>query len=137
MGFLKKIFGSNKTDAQPQLSSAEIYFNRAYSHVDNKDFNSMISDFTKAIELDPQFADAYHRRGMILGALGNYDSAIADYNKAIELNPKYGTTYKNRGVLFLKINDRQRAIVDFEKALTLGLDPNDEEQVKATLENLR
>ncbi|HBE59127.1 MAG TPA: hypothetical protein DEG17_25210, partial [Cyanobacteria bacterium UBA11149] len=40
--------------------------------------------YNKAIEIDPNFAEAYNNRGSVRLALGDKQSAIADYNKAIE-----------------------------------------------------
>lgn len=100
-------------------------------------YDSAIADYNKYIELQPEDVSAYSNRANCYSGKGDFANAMADYNKAIALNPKFGAAYKNRGILFLKINDRQRAILDFEKALTLQLDPSDEEQVMATLQNLR
>jgi len=56
-----------------------------------------ISEYTKAIELNPKFAMAYVKRGMAYHKKGQYDQAISDFNKAIELNPEYAKAYSNRG----------------------------------------
>ena len=50
-------------------------------------FDSAIADCNKAIELNPELAEAYNNRGDAYGNKGELDSAIADCNKAIELNP--------------------------------------------------
>ena len=39
--------------------SADFYFDRAYEKADKGDHYGAISDYTKAIELDPKKADAY------------------------------------------------------------------------------
>ena len=52
--------------------------------------------FTKAIEINPNYAEAYHERGLAYDAIGEYDRAISDYNKAIEINPKYEKAYNHR-----------------------------------------
>ena len=60
-----------------------------------------IEDYTKAIELNPQHANAYHNRGLAWSKKGDRDKAIEDYNKAIELNPQYADAYNNRGNAWL------------------------------------
>ena len=52
------------------------------------EYDSAIRDYTKAIELDPKFVDAYNNRGLSYDNKKEYDSAIRDYTKAIELDPK-------------------------------------------------
>ena len=48
-----------------------------------------IEDYDKAIELDPNDAEAYNNRGNSYSDLGQYQRAIEDYDKAIELDPDY------------------------------------------------
>jgi tetratricopeptide (TPR) repeat protein len=56
-----------------------------------------IADYTKAIEFNPQFADAYFNRGLAKYSLGDKNGSIADWTKAIEVNPQYAEAYYNRG----------------------------------------
>ena len=41
----------------------------------------------KAIELDPNFAEAYRVRGSMREHAGKHDEAIADYRRALECDP--------------------------------------------------
>jgi len=45
-----------------------------------------LADYSKAIELNPDFADAYYGRGYALLKKGEYDRGWADFDKAIALN---------------------------------------------------
>jgi tetratricopeptide (TPR) repeat protein len=44
-----------------------------------------MEDYNKAIQLNPNDAEAYYNRGNAYVAKGQYDRAIEDYNKAIQL----------------------------------------------------
>ena len=44
-----------------------------------------IADYSKAIELNPDFA-AYNNRGNVYNRQGKYTQAISDFNKAIDSN---------------------------------------------------
>ena len=50
-----------------------------------KDFRSAVSLYTKAIELDPGFAEAYYNRGLVYLFTGDDDKGIRDLSKAGEL----------------------------------------------------
>ena len=50
-------------------------------------YDEALADLNRAIELDPDDAGAFGRRGETYIALGNYDEALADLNRAIELDP--------------------------------------------------
>ena len=85
-----------------------------------KDYYEAITDFNKAIELKPDFANAYFLRGNSKKKLGM--SFSDDYNKAIELNPNYLDAYFNRGSLKDSLKDYYGAIADFTKVLELKPD---------------
>ena len=48
-----------------------------------------MTDYSKAIQQEPDNYDIYYNRGYANFRLKNYDEAIADWQKAIELNPEY------------------------------------------------
>ena len=54
-------------------------------------------DFSRAIELKPNFDNAYYKRGLAKTALGFNEEAIKDYTRALEIDPKYSYAYYNRG----------------------------------------
>ncbi|HWQ31251.1 MAG TPA: tetratricopeptide repeat protein [Blastocatellia bacterium] len=53
------------------------------------DVDGCISDNTKAIELSPRLAEAWHNRGLAWRTRGDPDRSLADLNEALRLNPKY------------------------------------------------
>lgn len=61
------------------------YFYRGVLNGELKDYQKAIDDFTKVIELKPDFASAYTYRGLYEYARGKKDNACSDFNKAKEL----------------------------------------------------
>jgi len=86
-------------------------------------FPQAISDFNRAIELNPKYALAYCNRGHAYDGLGQLTQAISDYNKAIELNQKEALAYINRGNAYRKLGQLTQAISDYTK--TIELNPKD------------
>lgn len=85
-----------------------------------KDYDMAIEAYTKAIELKPDYAEAYTVRGAAYGLLGNYQQAINDYNMAIKLDPQYAEAYSNRGAAYFQLEDKQKATEDVKTAAKLG-----------------
>ena len=78
-----------------------------------------ISNFSSAIQLDPEFELAYLSRGVVYAKVEKLSLAIADFDKAIELNPQHARAYHLRGMAYLKLEDREKSIHDFDKAIEL------------------
>ena len=86
------------------------------------DYQEAIESLDKAIELDPDHADAYNNRGISYEELGDPQRAIDDYSKAIELDPDYAMAYNNRGNSYDDLGEGHRAINDYDRAIELGPD---------------
>ena len=67
--------------------NATAYINRGVAYADKHEYDRAITDYTKAIEIDPRDALAYFNRGNAYRDKGEYDRANADYTRAIEINP--------------------------------------------------
>ena len=79
-----------------------------------------ISDYTNAIESNPNNATAYLARGTAHLKAFNFDSAIADFTKAIELEPNDASAYTNRGSAHYEKAEFAHAIADLNKALEIN-----------------
>ena len=96
------------------------YFEIGLQKQNDKKYSEAIENYSKAIELDSNFAYAYINRGVAYKLLGYLDKAIEDFSKAIELEPKDADTYYNRGLIY-KIQDKlDLAIADYDKAIELN-----------------
>ena len=102
---------------------AEAALTKGNNAFENKDFDSAIIYFTKAIELDPNYAITYNNRGEAYSNLEQYPEALVDYTKAIELDPNYAIAYNNRGEAYSNLANHPTgtpdAIADFTKAIEL------------------
>lgn len=88
----------------------------------NKDFDTAIKEWTKAIEIQPERAEAYNGRGYAYGGLGKYRDAIQNYSKAIELDPLFAVAYINRGATYGYSDENEKALQDLKTAI--DLDPS-------------
>ena len=96
------------------------YNNLGVAKYDLGDYRGAIKDYTKAIDLNPDYATAYNNRGVAKSSLGDKEGAIKDYDKAIDLNPDYATAYYNRGKAKMSVGDKEGAIKDYDIAIELN-----------------
>ena len=79
-----------------------------------------IGDYTKAITLKPNYANAYNNRGVAYYGKGDYEKAIADFNRAIDLRPDDAKTYYGRGDAYGDRGEFDKAINDYNMAIELN-----------------
>ncbi|MDC0431557.1 tetratricopeptide repeat protein, partial [Paracoccaceae bacterium] len=72
-----------------------------------------------AIEICPQFAEAYSLMGLIFLGNDTPEAAIDSYKKAIRINPYYADAYNNWGNALLNQGDANEAIKKYKKAIKL------------------
>ena len=78
------------------------YNQRGNSYHLKSDYERAIANFSKAIQLVPDFATAYGNRASSYYDIGEYDRTIADYSEAIRLDPGYTAAYTGRGLAYEK-----------------------------------
>ena len=96
-----------------------VAFHKGYVASKNSDWSSAILHFTKAIEFNGTYVNAYNHRGFGFSKQEQYLEAIADFTKAVELAPKYADAYENRGDAYKALGKNQEAEADFAKGKEL------------------
>jgi tetratricopeptide (TPR) repeat protein len=89
------------------------------------DLREKIKHYSKAIELDPEYASAYNSRGAAQYGLERHIEAIEDYDKAIRFKPDYAYAYYNRGLTNRSLGQNAEAIEDFDQYIHLAPDDAD------------
>ena len=107
---------------QTMLSQAELALQQGIFLMTLRQIDRAIEVYSRAIKLNPNYADAYYGRGYAYESKDNFDRAIENYTKAIDLKSDFDIFYINRGVAYGKKGDYDRAVEDFTKAIQLKPD---------------
>ena len=97
---------------------SSFYLEAGISYEEAGQYESAISEFDMAIQLDSDNAYAYHLRALSYSKLGRLSEAISDYTSAIQLDPD-DLVYHNRGRSYERLGEHELAIQDHGMAIKL------------------
>ena len=89
---------------------------------DNAPVYTAIEHYSRAIELYPDFIEAYLARAQVYFWIDDFDKAIKDYTSVIEIDPDYASAYVGRGQAYSNKGCYARAIDDFSRAIEIDPD---------------
>lgn len=98
----------------PEPVDANGFHERGNLRSRNGSYELAISDYGKAIEMEPGFAEAHYNRGSSFYELGSYEESIADLTRAIDLNPADARYYRQRSLVYLFTDRMELAEADEE-----------------------
>ncbi|MDB9312890.1 DnaJ domain-containing protein [Spirulina sp. CS-785/01] len=81
-----------KTQWDKVEAQAELYYHRGVERAKQERYSEALEDFSLAIFLKPDYADAYRYRGLVYSMLGRERKANADLRRVAELKRKWGKT---------------------------------------------
>jgi tetratricopeptide (TPR) repeat protein/GTPase SAR1 family protein len=84
------------------------------------DFEEVIEDYNRAIELNPKNPVYHMNKGIVLEQMARLDEAVEEFDKAIELNPKNPVYHMNKGIILDKMGRLDEAVEEFDKAIELN-----------------
>ena len=87
-----------------------------------QDYKQAIASYDKALEIKPDYHEAWNSRGIALRNLGRYEEAIASYDKALAIKPDKHEAWGNRGNALRKLGRYSEAIASFTEALKVKPD---------------
>jgi tetratricopeptide (TPR) repeat protein len=89
------------------------------------DIQGAMVDFDKSIELNPEFAMAYHNRGYYCRlAMGNLQGALEDFTASIEASPVDNDAYSLSMRSFVKLQMKDIAGALKDVTASIDLDPS-------------
>ncbi|HVS66381.1 MAG TPA: tetratricopeptide repeat protein [Thermoanaerobaculia bacterium] len=73
--------------------------------------------FAKAVELDPERADAHLKLANSLARAGRFDEALAHYDRVLEALPDHSETRVRRATALVNLGRRDEALAEFRRAV--------------------
>ncbi|MEZ4668067.1 MAG: tetratricopeptide repeat protein [Anaerolineae bacterium] len=99
--------------------NAEIYNGRAVAQYRLDRIQLALEDMTRAIQLKPDYFQAYINRGDMYRLQGDPDRAMEDYNRALEVKED-AAAYNRRGIIYSNQKQYDEAIAEYSRAIELN-----------------
>jgi tetratricopeptide (TPR) repeat protein len=109
----------SKPKSKQEIQDVKKLYDEGWALLDQQKYQEAISAFDKAIELNPNDANAWYNKGYALGNLAKYEEAIIAFDKAIEIKPDDANAWNNKGYALFNLGKYEEAIECYDKALEI------------------
>ena len=109
----------NTEKSERELDDYELNNKRGIAAAKQIQFDRAISEFSRAIQRNPTFADAYFNRALVYDAFGQIEKSVSDFTKVIEIRPDFIEAYMNRAQIYMSNNNYEQAENDYNKIIEL------------------
>jgi len=75
-----------------------------------------IKIFSKLIELDPNWAEAWNKRATALYLIGDYEGSQKDIDRVLELESRHFGALAGQGLVNIKLENYEKAIESYKRA---------------------
>lgn len=101
------------------IQKFELY-NNGINHMANEKFNDAIRCFELCLRIDPQFVNAWIKKGYTHFHLAEYSVAISCYDNALDLDINNFEAWNFKGLAYYKMNNLLKAIECCEKSIDIN-----------------
>jgi superkiller protein 3 len=122
-----------------QYNYGKLYEWLGMKNQDRRAFGRSLESYKKAIELDPEFADAYIGLGVVYLRSGEFDGGIYCLEKALEIQPDSLLAVYNLGLAHLNSGNRSKALEYFTRYLNdyaQELSPEEVDKIRAVIRKI-
>ena len=63
-------------------------------------------NYEKALDINPDYAEAHNNLGVIFKELGQLDDAVKSYKKALAINPDYAIAHNNLDIALKELSSK-------------------------------
>ena len=130
---LDKLFNELKTDnpvltfeveqkiwkiwsTHPKRNELTLMLSEGSTLVKNDKLNEAVNIFTKVIELDPNWAEAWNKRATVLYLLGEFQKSQNDIDNVLKLEERHFGALAGQGLVNIQLKNYDKAIMSYEKA---------------------
>lgn len=125
LGELQSFSSLNNETQKNRRAAAERMYSQGLGILSRDDFARAVSYFEKAVEIDPNYAEAWYQAGFSYGMIGRHQDALKASRQAARLRPDWAETYINIGASSFALGQYKDAAEAYRQATRLDTDNAD------------
>ena len=106
----------NLWTTHPSEKSLTTLLSDGSSYMSQNKLQTAYDTFTKTIELDPNWAEAWNKRATVLYLMGKFELSQADIDKVLELEKRHFGALSGQGLVQTALKNYQKAIDSYIEA---------------------
>jgi len=87
--------------------------------VNDNQYPKAVEIFTKVIELDPSWAEAWNKRATVLYMMGEFKKSQNDIDEVLKLEKRHFGALAGQGLVNIKLENYEKAIMSYEEAMKI------------------
>lgn len=105
--------------SQPKTASVKVLLRTGIQDMEAGNHESAQRNFTAAIELEPEFAEAWNKRATVRYMMGDYTGSIEDIKHTLALEARHFGALSGLGIIYDSMDQKRAAIEAFRAALEI------------------
>lgn len=122
---LKTVSALSADTSKNKRANAERAYSQGVALLSRDDYQRALPHFEQAVDLDPNYAEAWYQAGFSYGALGRFQDALKASKQAAKLRPEWPETWVNIGAANYALGDFKEAADAYRTAIRLDDDNAD------------
>ncbi len=100
----------------PKRNKLTLMLSEGSDLVKKDQLNEAVKVFTKVIELDPNWAEAWNKRATVLYLLGEFQKSQKDIDEVLKLEERHFGALAGQGLVNIQLKNYEKAIMSYKKA---------------------
>jgi len=123
VGDVKTVSSLSAEIQKNKRSAAETAYSQGLAQLSRDDYARALPNFEKAVEIDPNYAEAWYQAGYCYGILGRAADSLRASRQAARLRPEWAAAWVNIGASSYALGQYKDAVDAYRQAIKL--DEND------------
>ena len=87
--------------------------------MNNNEYSKAVEIFTKVIDLDPTWAEAWNKRATVLYIIGEFEKSQKDIDQVLKLEKRHFGALAGQGLVNIELENYEKALESYKEAMRI------------------